>query len=954
MPEDREEERATRRRDPEDARELIESLYGKASSRRDALELMANAIEMAHRAQPDAWRMSFRQRDIPLMMGRFWACALSADSVGVAVVPSAMRPGAQAAMEAAGAERRAEPQFRLLPEVVVYDVPAGALASLRSHLNDGLRGFLESAAKLSKVVSQGDAHAPGVLRYFEAELQRTLPRPSHAPSDEGVLELAPRREVPKAKALVHPRVQFTERRYDVDGLLNYIAHGDIALPEIQRPFVWTPTKVRELFDSMYRGFPVGSLMLWVTPDATSTKAIGLGEKQRPASLLVVDGQQRLTSLYAVLLGKTVVDDDFKDVRIEIAFRPRDGTFEVADAINRKDPEFLPNISELWTSNKPSRRLINEFVDRLRAKRDLTPEDEDAISHNLDRLFDLTKYPFSAIEIAKDVDEEAVADIFVRINNGGTKLGQSAFILTLLSVFSPATRKLLEDFARRASAPPTNNDASPFNHLIRPGPDQLVRVVVALGFHRARLSAVYQLLRGKDVDTGIFSQDRRPEQFRRMEEATGKVLDLNHWHGFLTCLVGAGFRSADLISSESALLNSYALYLIGRLQCSVDPKTLGRLMAQWFFAASLSGRYSGSAEGRMEEDLSRVRDVRDAATFVAVLEQMMAGVLTNDFWEITLPLDLDTSSANSPAARAYLAAQIKLGAPVLFSDRRIADLYDPSLRTQRKTIETHHLFPKNWLKKQGLVETKVVNQVANFAFVEWPDNAAVSDSAPTEYVPKLRELFSAEAFDTMCRAHALPTGWEAMTYDTFLRERRVLMSRIIRRGFEALGSHENTAIEPPRFAAADEKRAWALIEELELGLRSLVRSRAEAKWAAAAESRIMKLLSEQEQADIERNKAKHLAGYPLSQARPETHLLDYFYLGQLITLLLSNDLWVDVKPLFKEKDQLQRTVASISKVRNDRAHFRAVPEKELQRCVLACDDLLTVIRSQAVVPAGVAG
>jgi hypothetical protein len=183
----------------------------------------------------------------------------------------------------------------------------------------------------------------------------------------------------------------------------------------------------------------------------------------------------------------------------------------------------------------------------------------------------------------------------------------------------------------------------------------------------------------------------------------------------------------------------------------------------------------------------------------------------------------------------------------------------------------------------------------------------------------------------------------MTYDAFLRERRVLMSRIIRRGFDALGSNESAAIEAPKFAAADEKRAWALIEELELELRKLVRVRTEAKWGSAAETKIKKLLSEPEIADLERNKAKHVAAYPLTQSHSEAHLLDYFYLAQLITVLLSNDIWVDVKPLFKEKEQLQRTVASISKVRNDRAHFRGVPEKELQRCVLACDDLLTVIR-----------
>jgi hypothetical protein len=349
---------------------------------------------------------------------------------------------------------------------------------------------------------------------------------------------------------------------------------------------------------------------------------------------------------------------------------------------------------------------------------------------------------------------------------------------------------------------------------------------------------------------------------------------------------------------------------------------------------------------MEEDLGRIRDLTHPAGFIDALEQMMAGMLTNDFWQVTLPLDLDTSSSNSPVARAYVAAQIKLGAPVLFSDRRIADLYDPSLRTNRKPIEAHHLFPKAWLRKQGIIDTKMVNQVANFAYVEWPDNAAVSDSAPGDYLPKLRAQFSAEAFDAMCRAHALPPGWETMTYDQFLAQRRILMAQIIRRGFDALGDADSAAADAPKFAAADEKRAWELIEELELELRRLVRRIAETKWGAAAETKISKLLNEQEQADLDRYRSKHLASYPLSHERPASYILDYFYLGQLVSVLLTNELWGDVKPLFKEKDQLQRTAGAISKVRNDRAHFRPVPEKELQRCVIACDDLLTVIRMHA--------
>lgn len=945
MSDEREVARAARRRDPEEARALIADMYPKAAQRRLAIELFAEAIEKADALNESIWGTTLRSDRVHLNVGKVVACGLYYGKVWLSLSLAALAPEDLAALGDAGIV--ASEEFKLLPGSAVFMFPVGALEAFAARVRPALLAFIEAASRTAKYYGQQDVYSSGVLRFLESELGRTLPRPAYAPPDEGI-DSPPRAPVAKAVAVIQPRVQFTERRYDVDGLLNYIENGDIALPDIQRPFVWKATRVRDLFDSMYRGFPVGSLMLWSTMDAAQTKSIGVEQKQRSASLLVVDGQQRLTSLYAVLRGKPVLDDGFQAIKLEIAFRPRDGSFDVTDAAIRKDPEYIPNISELWTSRKPSRRIVNEFIDNLRAKRDLSNEDEDAISHNLDRLFDLTKYPFTTLEIAKDVDEEAVADIFVRINNGGAKLGQSDFILTLLSVFSPETRRALEDFARDATTQPVGRTPSPYNHLIQPAPDQLVRVAIAVGFHRARLSAVYQLLRGKDPDTGAYSADRREEQFRKLEEATPRVLDVTEWHLFINTLIGAGFRSSELISSANALLNAYALRLIGKLQCQVDEKTLGRVIGRFFFAVSLSGYYSGSSETAMEEDLARVRDLRDPAAFVGALEDIIASIATNDFWEISVPRQLETSSVNSPAARAYLAAQIKLGAPVLFSDRYISSLYDPMLATTRKNIEGHHLFPRAWLKSHGIIDPKQINQAANLAHVEWPDNAAVSDSAPSEYVPKLREQFSPPAWDAMSALHALPSGWENMGYDEFLRDRRKLMARIIRRGFEALAGRE-TLVEAPKFAAADETRAWSLIEELELTLRQTIRKAYETRFGLDADTRMARQFTADEMAAIERNRARHLAAYPLSPDRQSSELLDYLYLGQLVQLLISDDVWPDFKPILKDKEHVHQTIGPISRVRNDRAHFRAVPEKELQRCVLAADDLLTILRPVGVGP-----
>lgn len=577
--------------------------------------------------------------------------------------------------------------------------------------------------------------------------------------------------------------------YDLAGLLHYLDIGDIGLPDIQRPFVWSNAKVRDLFDSMYKGFPVGYLLFWENAGVEGAKQIGTGDKQhKVANRLIVDGQQRLTSLYAVFRGKKVLDDDYRERQIEIAFRPRDHRFDVADAAIRRDPEWIANISELWTSGKSSYQMVKGFLSSLQEKVELTDTEEEQISHSLDRLFDLQKFPFTAMEIASSVDEEQVADIFVRINSEGVKLNQANFILTLLSVFWEKGRTDLESFCRASrNAPSPGEPASPFNHFIESDPGQLLRVSVALGFGRGRLKSVYLVLRGKDPETGEFSPQRRDEQFAKLAEAQEHVLNLTNWHQFLSALVGAGFRSGEMISSQAALLYAYAFYLWGRVRFKIPEHKLPKAIGRWFFFASLNGRYTTSPETVMDADLNRIKNLKTGDEFLEILDGLIASELTNDFWAITLPADLATSSARNPQLFAFIASQNRLGANVLFSHKKIADLIDPALRTKKKPLERHHLFPRAWLEENVTSEQTEINQMANYALLEWPENIDIGMTPPTQYVPEIRERFAGqEALWTKTLAdHALPENWENMTYQIFLDARRKLMAGIIKWGFESL-------------------------------------------------------------------------------------------------------------------------------------------------------------------------
>ena len=147
---------------------------------------------------------------------------------------------------------------------------------------------------------------------------------------------------------------FRDTTYSTYGLIESIKRGAVALPDIQRPFVWPASKVRDLLDSMYKGFPVGYLLFWETGADPGARQIGVGDKQAVPALLIVDGQQRLTSLYAVMTGSKIVRQDYTEARIRIAFRPTDATFAVADAAIEKDPEFIADVSELWVSGNYAR------------------------------------------------------------------------------------------------------------------------------------------------------------------------------------------------------------------------------------------------------------------------------------------------------------------------------------------------------------------------------------------------------------------------------------------------------------------------------------------------------------------------------------------------------------------------------------------------------------------------
>ena len=591
---------------------------------------------------------------------------------------------------------------------------------------------------------------------------------------------------------------FKQVNYDLNSLVKYIELGEIGLPDIQRPFVWKNAKVRDLFDSIYQGYPVGYLLFWQNGFSNDAHVIGTDTKQKPPRLLIVDGQQRLTSIYAVVKRIPVVRENYDSELIHIAFNPLLEKFEVADAAIRRDKSYIPDISILWSKETDLFEIVDRYLSELQGSREISSDEEKQIKKAISRLQSLWSFPFTALELSSNISEEDVADVFVRINSKGTPLNQADFILTLMSVFWDEGRAQLEQFCREARKPSVGK-TSPFNYFIQPDPDQLLRVSVGIGFKRARLKYVYSLLRGKDLETEQFSDERRVEQFEVLKKAQERVINLQYWHDFMNCIRLAGFRSGRMISSQNNLLFSYILYLIGRTEYGVEEFLLRRVIARWFFMSSLTGRFTGSPESAMEFDMARFREVKDADGFLYILESACDLALTEDYWKISLPNHLATSSPRSPSLFAYNAALVLLDAKALFSKLKVSELLDPVSQGIRGAVERHHLFPKAYLNTLGITDLRETNQIANYALVEWGDNMKISDQSPTKYLSEMASRFSKEELARMYHCNALPENWEQMNYREFLEQRRELIAQVIQEGYQILASKQVEVAPDLRFS-----------------------------------------------------------------------------------------------------------------------------------------------------------
>lgn len=575
----------------------------------------------------------------------------------------------------------------------------------------------------------------------------------------------------------------------VGDLLSDVKNGKVGLPDLQRPFVWKDSKARDLLDSMLKGYPIGYVMLWQSPeDYETTNHIGTNDKTYiQPDYLVIDGQQRLTALLAAISGIKVKDKNYEERQIRISFNPLTREFAVWSQAYERNPEWISRISTVFDADAEHNvsKYRRQFIKDCNAGREknskplLTDDEEETIEANLNDLLNLSIYTLPTLRINTKATEEDVAEVFVRVNSGGQKLTEKNFIETLLAVYDNDVHDKIDRFCADSRIP---KDGTAYNFILKVDPSHLIRMAVAVGFRRARLRYAYMLMRGKDLETGIVTKEEMDANLGKFKVALDEVTNLNNWHAFMGLFADAGYVNGNIVASSNAVVFCYVLYLIGKYDYKVQPVALQKIIKKWIFMSTITYFYTGSTESEVEKQFADLRSVNNSDEFVAYLEGVISTRFTDDYFNLTLPSDLMSAAATSPAWFGYIAALNVLGTPMLFSTTTLAAKLLPGASGDKKAIDKHHIFPKNYLTGIGYTSDRDRNQIANFTYLDYNTNIDISDDPPEEYVDRYRQKLGEDGYRETCTENALPIDFEKMPYPEFLEQRRKLMAGIVKKAY----------------------------------------------------------------------------------------------------------------------------------------------------------------------------
>lgn len=597
--------------------------------------------------------------------------------------------------------------------------------------------------------------------------------------------------------------QYEVNNSSIQTLLSWIRSGEIAIPELQRPFVWDSTKVRDLIDSLYAGFPVGYIIVWRNPDIRlKDGTISSGKK------ILIDGQQRITALEAAIVGEPVVGSDYRKKRIKIAFHPLEERFEVSNPAIEKNTAWIHDIAPLYQPGFDSLSFVLEYCQNNQLDNSKWGE----VNAVITKLQQIQNNSIGVIELSHQLDIAQVTEIFIRINSKGVVLSQADFAMSKISsddcYGGNQIRKTIDYFCHLMQKPEdyeaicqsdtefvNSEDFSKIKWVIHEHEDtyepdytDVLRVAFTFKFLRGRISDLVSLLSGRDFNSRDYQEAIAEDSFAKLKEGVLEFVSQTNFQRYLMIIKSTGIISPSMIRSQNVLNFGYALYLLLRTK-GEDAAVIEKVVRRWIVLTILTGRYSGSPESSFDYDIKRFQ-ANDPMEFLIHTE---AGELSDAFWNNILVTKLNTSVASSPMFHVFLMAQVKMGDRGFLSEQ----IDVKSLIEQRGDI--HHIFPKRYLQKCGIKERGLYNQIANYVYTQSEINVKIKDQAPRDYMAQVRKqcvggnatyggIDSLQKLEENLTANCIPSEIFNMDYtnfEEFLEKRRHLMAQKIRKYYDLL-------------------------------------------------------------------------------------------------------------------------------------------------------------------------
>ena len=596
-------------------------------------------------------------------------------------------------------------------------------------------------------------------------------------------------------------IKFSLNQTPISTILAWVESGAIAIPEIQRPFVWMSWQVRDLMDSLYQGYPVGYIITWQNPDV-KLKDGSTSQGKR----ILIDGQQRITALRAAISGLNVVDKKYKKRRIAISFNPLTEEFRTRTSSTERGKEWISDIAEVMVNGYDTLTFVDEYV----ARNPGTTRQE--INSRLNRLIQIKNKQIGEIQLSPSLDINIVNEIFVRINASGVNLSNADFAMSKIAVYEKdpgdemgmRLRKFIDYFAHLSAAPDQFKDIAQndtefaktdyfakiawlkneIDDLYDPTYNDIIRVVGLTQFARGKLGDVVSLLSGRNFETRQDEKEIADLSFQKLEKGLYQFTNENKFKQFVqNILRGSGYDEPNMLIARNAVNYAYAMYL-RLLDIGENHADANSLVRRLLAISLMTGRHSGGFETQFEQDIKRIQSAGDMAKFIATLEEQE---LSDVFWNSTLVDEFDKPTTNNPFWHMFIAAQNKLLKQSFLSKNNIArDL---------ATDDIHHIFPKNYLVKHGYDKSKY-NRIANFVHLRNDINISVSDLAPREYLGDILSGGNNHHSDIVNEAeminnfedNAIPKillQAEVDDYDEFLRQRQVLMAEMVREYYKTL-------------------------------------------------------------------------------------------------------------------------------------------------------------------------